>query len=175
MGFRKYKNSNSADLVHKIELYDLETGDPALLDGRRQFIVVKGGKSQAYKKSIDQENAKLKRKNMANSDLSFDDQINTLARRLSMLVVSAYVDVGDDNESDIIEFTDIDALPGETRDIERGRLISFFSEVTDIAILVNAEVVKDVNFLPGRAKTLSDMLSNENGTTQPQQEATTAA
>lgn len=173
MGFGKYKNEKTADLVHKIELFDLVSGDPAMAKGRRQYLTVMGSKSLEYKKSIDSESAQNKRRNKTFADLTVDENIKTLARRLSILVVSAYIDVSETDEPDLIEFSDISKLSGEDRDKVQLRLRNLFAEVVDLAVMVNEEVSKSINFLPGRGQTLSSLLNKESGTEQPQREVST--
>lgn len=175
MGFRKNKNSNQAGLLHRIDLFDFSTGDPALIEGRRQYLIIKGSKSLAYQHSIDQENALLKRKGMANADQKVSEQIATLARRMSIMVVSAFIDAGEEDQPDIIEFNNIDELTSEQRDKEQKRLRELFADVTDLAVVVSDEVIKSSNFLVGQGQSLSCLLSKESGTTQPLKVETEAA
>ena len=170
MGFGKYKNEKSADLVHRIELFDLATGDPAMAKGKRQYLTIKGAKSLEYKNALENEAAQNKRRNRSPEDLNIDENVKTLARRLAKLVVSAYIDVSDTDEPDLIEFNDISKLSGDDREMQRSRLRELFADVTDLSIMVNDEVVKNINFLPGRGKTLSDLLSSESGTEQSPRE-----
>lgn len=164
MGFRKYKNTISADLVHKVELFDLETGDPAMANGRRQFVVIKGQKSRAYQSAVEKEEAAKKRKN-GGDVFTFKQNEAILARRLSGLIVGAYIDAGED-EPDIIEFDDISQVDKDERGILRERLRELFVEVTDLALAVHEEVLKNENFIPGQGQSLSDLLSKESGTAQ---------
>lgn len=164
MGFGKYKDEKAADLVHKIELFDFETGDPALHNGRRQFFIVRGGKSRGYQNAIEKEAAHNKRKGADAESFTFEKNAKSLARRLAEVIVAAYVDVGD-GEVDLIEFNDIDSLTGQERDQMKARLRNALTEITDLALLINAEVVKDANFMPQHGKTLSSLLNNESGTT----------
>jgi|GEM_PF-4460671 len=171
MGFGRYKNTKSADLVHRIELFDFATGDPAMANGRRQHITIRGEKSRAYQSAVEQETAQAKRKNKGAADFTFKESVSVLARRLSSIVVSAYVDAGDD-EPDIIEFDDIDALPDVDRENEKHRLRNLFTEVSDLAVVVNNEVVKSANFLPGQGQTLSSLLNSKSGTEEAPEKET---
>jgi len=173
MGFGKYKNKNSADLVHRIELFDFETGDAAMAEGKRQQITILGQKSRRYQNHVEGEEAQKKRKKGAANNFSFEESQRVLARRLAAVVVSVYIDVGDD-DPDIIDVPDISKLDSDERQIVRGKLRDTFAAISDLAIVVNEEVVKDSNFLPGRAKTLSDLLGSAN-TTEPSQKDTRKA
>lgn len=172
MGFGKFSDDKKGSTHFKIELYDFDSGDAVYVDGKRQFLTVKGAKSRAFingqEQAIAQEN---KRKDSA---YSHDRNIGVLARRMANLVVSGLIDIGDD-EPDIIEFEGIDELSQEDRNAIRTRLKNAFVDVTDLLVLVQEEVVKDANFLPKQEKPLSEPSSNEGGTTQLQMEASSPA
>lgn len=175
MGFGKFKNANSADLVHKIELYDFGTGDPAVLaDGRRQHITIKGSKSKAWESAVEREAAASKKRGDADT-FSFTGNAKILARRISEIVVSALIDVSETDEPDMIEFANIDALTSSERNAVQSKLRTLFVEVTEIATQVNDEAVKGSNFLPGRGQSLSALLSSENSTVPSQATASEIA
>lgn len=167
MGFGKHKDRNSAELLHRIDLYDFATGEPALHNGIRQHFIVKGGKSNAYKNALEEEAAYSARTGKNAERFSFAKQQKVLANRLTRLIVSAYIDVGDEGVVDLIEFKDINELEPQERNEMQSRLRTALSEITDLALLINEEVVNNANFLPGRGKSLSDLLSSKSTTEQP--------
>lgn len=162
MGFGRYKNVNQAELLHKIELFDFATGDPAVVNGRRQYIVIRGEKSRAYQNAVEREQAQAKRKGK-DSGFSFEESAKTLARRLSEITVAAFIDVSDTDEPKIVQFDNIDTLSEQDRENARADMRNLYAEVTDLALLVNEEVTKGANFLPGRGQTLSSLFSNASG------------
>ena len=175
MGFGKYKNANSADLLHRVDLYDFATGERAVLpDGRQQFVIVRGGKSLQWQSAIEREAARNKKKGKSADDFSFAVNARVLGNRLSEVVVAALVDIGDD-VPDVIDFQDISKLMAQERNKVKGQLAGAFTEITDLAMYVHDEVVKDSNFLPDQGQNLSALLNSEPTTTQSPTAETEAA
>lgn len=166
MGFGKYKNANQAELLHRIDLFDFGTGDPAVLpDGRRQHITILGEKSRAYQNAVERESAQRKNKQGADAAFTFEESSKVLARRLAEVTVSALVDISDTDEPELIEFANINELSPKDREIALGDMRKLFTSITDLALKVNEEVTRSANFLPGRGLPLSSLSSSVSGTT----------